>query len=225
MKQFVLPIDKYQAESFLGAIRSKKDVIILWMNAIKAFIANQPASDDDQAASLAIVIRSMSRLFCELNSGEKIFSVSFPFNTKMENSEIIFQSREGIQIDSRVSSQILSLIEGSDILDCKDFSQFIDPIFDATEMDNTLWTLIRELMLTEDAYLRYDKDSSRINGHLHPEHHIDLYYSSSGSFKIGLDEKIDRPTLVSILSIETDCHYLRPVPAHMPTNRGRPNRG
>ncbi|AEA60527.1 hypothetical protein [Burkholderia gladioli] len=213
MKRFDLAIDKYQAEELFGAVRSKKDVIVLWMQAIKIFLANQPAEGDKKTADLSIVVRSMSRLFCELNNGEKIFSVTFPFNSKNIEGRLEFSSREGLLIDSRVSSQILTLIQGNGIFDCVDFNDFIDPIFDATSIDKSLWNLIRELMLVEDAYLRYDKDQIRIQGHTHPEHHIDVYYSSSGSFKIGLDQQIDKASLISILSIETDCHYLRPAEA------------
>ncbi|WP_331692602.1 hypothetical protein [Pandoraea sputorum] len=213
MKRFDLPIDKYQAEDLFGAVRSKKDVVVLWMQAIKSFLANQPASADNKVADLTIIVRSMSRLFCELNNGEKIFSVSFPFTAKIVEEKLEFFSREGLLVDSRVSSQVLTLIQGNGIFDCVEFTDFIDPIFDATSVDSTIWNLIRELMLVEDAYIRYDKDPGRVNGHIHPEHHIDMYYSSSGTFKIGLDQKIDKDSLISILCIETDCHYLRPAEA------------
>ncbi|WP_155634462.1 hypothetical protein [Burkholderia stagnalis] len=219
MKQFDLTIDKYQADELLSSVRTKKDVIILWMNAIKMFLANQPATGENKVADLSIVVRSMSRLFFDLNNGDKIFSIVFPFNTKKNGEQFEFYSREGLPVDSRVSSQIISLIKGNGIFECIEFNDFIDPIFDASTTDNTLWNLIRELMLIEDAYLRYDKDTIRVNGHVHPEHHLDMYYSASGSFKIGLDQRIDKATLISILSIETDCHYLRPAAA--PARRGR----
>ncbi|MBB3261194.1 hypothetical protein F4827_006103 [Paraburkholderia bannensis] len=211
MKRFDLAIDKYQAEELFSAVRSKKDVIVLWMQAIKMFLANQPAENDKKIADLSIVVRSMSRLFCELNNGDKIFSVAFPFNSKSVEGRLEFSSREGVLIDSRVSSQVLTLIQGNGIFDCLDFNDFIDPIFDAADVDNNLWGLIRELMLVEDAYLRYDNDPDQVNGHIHPLHHIDMYYSSSGSFKIGLDQQIDKASLIGILSTETDCHYLRPA--------------
>lgn len=219
MKRFDLAIDQYQADELFGSVRSKTDVIILWMQAIKIFLANQPADGEKKVADISIVVRSMSRLFCELNNGEKIFSVAFPFNSRKEGEKFEFYTRAGLLVDSRVSSQILTLVQGNQIFDCTEFNDFIDPIFDASANDNTLWSLIRELMLVEDAYFRYDKDVARINGHIHPEHHIDMYYSASGSFKIGLDQQIDKASLISIVSIETDCHYLRPaVPA---VRRGR----
>jgi hypothetical protein len=213
-KRVDLPIDRFQAAAFLDSVRTKRDVIVLWMNAIKAFLANQPATAAQQVAELSIVVMSMSRLFCELSEGRKIFSIAFPFSTRTDGDEIAFYSREGILIDSRVSSQILSLVE-SGVLDAQDFSKFIDPIVDAADIDPTLWTLLRELMLAEDAYIRYDWDEKRADGHHHPEHHLDLYYSAGCSFKVGLQGPLDHASLVSILNIEVDCHYL-----HRPSTRG-----
>lgn len=211
-KRIDLSVDRYQATAFLKAIRTKRDVIVLWMNAIKAFLINQPASTAQTAARLSIVVLSMSRLFCELAGGQKISSFSFPFSTRTDGGELSFYSREGIRIDSRVSSQILSLIEDG-VLQAQDFSHFIDPIVQAADIDPLLWTLLRELMLAEDAYVRYDWDEEGADGHRHPEHHLDLFYSSGCSFKVGLRGQLDHATLVSILNIEIGCHYLLPSTA------------
>jgi len=221
-KRYDIGVDRFQAASFLEAVRTKRDVIVLWMNAIKAFLINQPAEGDQLEATLSIVVVKMSRLFCELKGGQKIFSIAFPFTVRYEEAAFSFHSREGVLIDSRVSSQILALIEGGGILNAADFSEFIDPIIEASDIDPKLWTLLRELMLSEDAYIRYDRDSERANGHLHPEHHLDLYYSAGGSFKIGLEGSINQETLIGILNLEADCHYLQPATAFAPAPpRGR----
>lgn len=213
-KQHELNLDRFQAAAFKGAIRTKRDVIILWMNAIKAFLANQPASIAQAEAWLSIVVQSMSRLFFGLRDGRKMFSVSFPFFVRSIDGELLFFSREGIAVDSRASSQILGLImdEGSGVLTAADFLGFIDPILEVADVDPSLWTLLRELLLAEDAYVRYDWDEQRNNGDLHPTHHLDLGYSASGTFKLGLNRAIDHVSLVDILNTESDCHYLVPPP-------------
>jgi hypothetical protein len=210
VKRFDLSIDQYQAESFLEAIRSKQDIIVLWMTAIKAYLVNYPVSEAQSEARLSIIVMSMSRLFCELKGGGKIFSVAFPFSVRYQEEEgFIFASREGIRIDNRVSSEIISLIE-SGVLNAADFSHFIDPIIEAVDVDASIWTLFRELMLAEDAYIRYDWDVERADGHRHPEHHLDFYYSQGSTFKVGLRQGIDHATMMSILDIGSDCHYLLP---------------
>ena len=160
-KHLVLPVDRYQAESFLKAVRTKRDVIFLWMNAIKAFLVNQPAEQAQAVAEISISVMSMSRLFCEVDNGKKIFSISFPFSLRKQDNVVEFYSREGVLVDSQISSQLLALIESGGILEESDFLRFIDPILDAIEIDPSLWVLLRELMLAEDSYVRYDWDTAR----------------------------------------------------------------
>ena len=93
-----------------------------------------------------------------------------------------------------------------------DFSHFIDPIIEASEVDELIWALLRELMVAEDAYMRYDWDEECADGHRHPIHHLDLYYSSGSSFKVGLAAGIDQESLISILDVDVDCHYLHRPP-------------
>ncbi len=211
-KQFDLDIDEYQAATYLSAIRSKRDIVVLWMETIKNFLAGQPAEGPRVSACLTIRVDKMSRLFCTSEGGKKIFSVGFPFSVSFGNDQYRFLSREGVEIDSRISSSIIALIDSSEIFGVQDFCSFIDPILEMSEYDPQLWTLMRELMIAEDGYIRYDRDEIREDGHRHPLHHLDVYYSSASTFKVGLGQQLDQPSLISILDLATDCHYLKPMP-------------
>lgn len=208
-KQFNLDIDKYQAEIYIKSVRSKHDIVLLWMATIKNFLVGQPASGQNGVANLSIHVEKMSRLFCTSKEGAKIFSVAFPFSVMCIDDEYRFFSREGIEIDSRVSSSIISVITSGEIFVSQDFSKFIDPILEMSEFEPSLWALVRELMLAEDCYVRYDWDKDGRNGHVHPEHHLDFFYSNEGTFKVGLEQQIDKGFLASILDSTTDCHYLK----------------
>ena len=204
-------IDRYQIAPYLSAIRSKQDVVILWMKTIKNYLINQQPEADQVGAKLTIEIDATSRLYCQLEDGKKIFSIAFPFGVILKDEIWYFYSREGIQIDNKMSSEIISLVTHSRIFEAQDFSSFIDPIFDMSEYNADIWPLIRELMLAEDAYMRYDWDEERQNGHIHPLHHLDIYYSSAGTFKLGLDQRVERTALSSMLNAQTACHYLKPA--------------
>lgn len=214
-KAFHLAIDRYQADTYVAPIRTKRDIVVIWMETIKNYLIDQPPSPDATAAEISILIDSMSRLFCTLGDGRKIFSIAFPFGVTRILDEYRFISREGVEIDNKVSSIILSLIgkENEGIFSSQDFSQFIDPIIDSSDFHPEIWSLVRELMLAEDGYLRYDWDAVRSDGHRHPLHHLDVNYSNGGTFKVGLNTHVDCNTLISILDAATDCHYLRPASA------------
>ncbi|TQL81338.1 hypothetical protein FB549_2900 [Delftia sp. HK171] len=205
-----IALDKYQAQVFSSPIRCKGDVIILWMNAVKAFLVQQPPLGSDVAASLSIFIATMSRLFCEVSEGRKIYSISFPFTVRVDNGELNFSSRSGILIDSQMSSLVLSLVNTDGVLDATDPYVFIDPVLTAMDINQGAWSLLRELMLAEDGYVRYDWDTVRVNGHLHPEHHLDLCYSNASTFKVGLPRQLTRADFLTILDVDTNCHYLHP---------------
>lgn len=210
-KRLDITLDEHQANQFLQAVRVKRDVITLWMNAIKAFLVQQPADEVDMAAELSVVVSKMSRLFLGVADGRKIFSIAFPFTVRTDGPELQFFSREGILIDSRMSSVVLSLVHTDGVLELQDPYSFLDPILTAMEADQGTWSLFRELMLAEDGYVRYDWDTERVNGHLHPEHHLDFCYSGPSTFKVGLQKQLGREEFLSILDLETDCHYLHSV--------------
>lgn len=211
-KAFHLAIDRYQAATYTEPIRSKRDIVIVWMETIKNYLIDQPPPEAMTAAKTSILIDSMSRLFCTLGDGRKIFSVAFPFGVTRILDEYRFVSREGVEIDNQVSSIILSLVNTEEgIFASKDFSKFIDPIMENSDFNPEIWSLIRELMLAEDGYIRYDWDEARNDGHRHPLHHLDVNYSSGGTFKVGLNAQVDCSALASILDVATDCHYLRPA--------------
>lgn len=210
-KQFDLDIDEYQAAAYMSAIRSKRDVVLLWMETIKNFLVAQPAEGSVMKARLTIYVDKMSRLFCTLDGGRKIFSVGFPFSMILADGHLRFFSREGVEVDSRVSSCIISLVDSGEILSAQDFSKFIDPIVEFSDYDPQIWVLMRELMIAEDGYIRYDWDEARCDGHRHPLHHLDIHYSSASTFKVGISQQINQPLLTSILDATTDCYYLKPT--------------
>jgi hypothetical protein len=209
-KHLNLGLDEYQAQLFLSPIRSKSDVIVLWMNAVKAFLVQQPPLGSHVAASLSIFVYTMSRLFCEAADGRKIYSISFPFTTRLDGTELRFFSRTGIAIDSQMSSLVLTLVNTDGVLDAIDPYAFIDPVLTAMDINQGAWSLLRELMLAEDGYVRYDWDTTRVNGHLHPEHHLDLCYTNASTFKVGLRRQLSQAEFLTILDVDTDCHYLHP---------------
>jgi len=203
-------LDQFQSKPFFDPVRSKSDVISLWMYAIKAFLVNQPVAPSSAMAKLSLVVSSMSRIFCKLGDGRKIFSLSFPFSIlKNDAGEYAFITKERINVDNKMSSLILALVHSDRIFGANDIYQFLEPIDDLGDERQRIWVLLRELMLEEDAYVRYDWDKVRQNGHIHPEHHVDLAYSSYGTFKLGLHQIIDERIFADILDIESDCHYLK----------------
>lgn len=206
MKVYTFNLDQYQAKWAFSPIRSKQDILLLWMNTLKTMLAYVPIGDADAAGRLVLVVSKMSRVF--FISSNKVFSITFPFFTNLTDDTFEFKTHACDQIDNRVTSEIISLIDAGVLSDGNIWS-FVEPIEVACEIDENIWNLLRELMLCEDGYLRYDHDVDRANGHIHPLHHIDVFYANNSTFKIGLLTELSQVDLADLLDVTTACHYLQ----------------
>ena len=208
MKTYEFPFESYQVDWFFSAIRDKKDVITLWMRAIKLMLLKTNVPEDLRAGSMVLTVSKMSRL--SFIGEKKIYSVAFPFFVSESEDGLSFRTTEHPNIDSRVSSDIISLLDDS-LPYSDEVFRFAEPIMDLCAADNNLWALFRGLLITEDGYIRYDHDEARHNGHRHPLHHLDIFYSSNSTFKLGLQRNLEHLEFVNILDIEKDCHYVSPA--------------
>ena len=179
------------------------------MKAIKVMLVGIEFAGEAPSGKLVLVISKMSRLFAV--SEKKVFSVSFPFFVQEDESLLRFYAHSHPEIDSKVSSEILSLLEMDSLLAFPDILNFAEIVSDACQGDELLWGLLRDLLTAEDGYVRYDFDEANANGHIHPIHHLDVFYSNNSTFKLGLPDAIGDVNLADILDLTSDCHYLRPT--------------
>lgn len=205
MKSFEIKVDKFQAGWIFAPIRERGDIIGLLMKIIKIILINSPPPENMIAGSIVLRIEKMSRLF--FISEEKIFSVNMPFLVEQKDGALRFYTNEGYDIDNKLTSEVLELLSSS-MMNCSSILEFADPICEIEGRSPEIWKLFRNLMIWEDGYLRYDLDEKRANGHIHPINHLDIFYSSGATFKIGLAGGINHETLEDILNAETECHYL-----------------
>ena len=79
-----------------------------------------------------------------------MFSINFPFTVTEVKGRRIFRSLQHENIDGKVTSDILALLELGELLNSSDVLQFTEPILDASKGDKNIWGLLTELMLAED---------------------------------------------------------------------------
>lgn len=207
MKRFELLIDSIQANWIFSPIRHRIDIAQLLMKTIKLFLVNCPPTQEMAAGKIILNISKMNRLF--FVSEKKIFSINFPYAAATSEQGFEFKASSGSSIDNKTTSEILQLLSGSAISSSSIY-EFADDIIDVADHSPDIWMIFRDLLMNEDGYLRYDYDNIRQNGHIHPLNHLDVFYSSSSTFKIGLDSEMRNDLLIDILDIGSECHYLRP---------------
>jgi len=204
----IFKVDQYQTAVFTKAIRSRFDILRLWMDSIKIIINYSEPAEEIAAAKIHIHNSRMSRLF--YSSGAKTFSISFPFRVEKIEGLFTVKTASGIDIDSRLSSEILliaSLLKNNGLVNEWALAEHFE---DQGGAASEFWPVLSELLGAEDGYLRFDHDPDpkRLNGHIHPLDHADLFYTNGASFKVGLYKRPDLEEIVDIVNRETDCHYL-----------------
>jgi len=181
--------------------------MLIWVHAIKIIIGYYPPPERAATSHIEIHSARMNRLF--FHSAEKLFSIAFPFKVTNEDGTYLVKTSTGIEIDSRISSDMIAMLEalrGRGFNSEWDFVQYFDE-----DISDLVWPLLTELLDAEDGYMRFDHDPIRVDGHKHPLNHADLFYTNGATFKLGLTKRLNLAEIIDILDRDTDCHFLQPV--------------
>lgn len=217
MKKHKFNISKTILEKFFPKerVKTKAQIIEILMETVRYVLLNPSVSEDKIAGTIILYIDRMSRVFFIHGNEEKYFSIVFPFYTFEDDGKFRFTFQNEIEITSQLISKVIAIIK------CDEFKEkcsldFVTPICEYEEgCDENFWILLRELLLMEDGYIRYDYDlkeyenaKARGEEHMHPLNHLDMFYSSNASFKIGLKNSLLHDDFIDILNTKTDCKYM-----------------
>jgi hypothetical protein len=206
MKTYVFNLNQSLKDKVFSPIRSKQQLVVLLLNAIKTIRINQYISDQDAVGQIVLSISKMSRITFKIEN--KIFSIAFPFKVSESDGQVSIYSESLGEVDSVVISEVIEIFTDESIQNSSCVSEFATHVLEKAELKPGFWPFVKELIYMEDGYLRYDLDVDRENGHLHPEHHLDIFYSSKATFKLGLNEQLNDEELINILNTTTDCRYV-----------------
>lgn len=215
MKRFAYSLQESSIDLFFPheRIKTKTQILKVLLEATRYLLFNKPDSDVS-SSKLVLNIKKMSRLF--FITDFKYYSINFPFTFIINEGTVLINYKNLIDINSKTISDLLSIINDDRFNSavCIDFAEPIDTL--EAEYDSNLWILLKDLLMMEDGYLRFDKDSEGYSKakeqgkeHTHPEHHIDVFYSNQNTFKIGLEKTILYDNFVDYLDNQTDCMYLK----------------
>lgn len=215
MKKIEFELSDSLYEQSLLPIRSKHDLLRLLSHTIK-FLVSSPIPQSVQRSDekkLVLYIDKMSRfLFCVK---DKMFTFHLPLQVDiLATGYLSLRYKDLLEIDSMVSSLLLSIFSQCEIFDgpLESMGERILEVIIDNEWETInffgLSELIKHFILFEPGYLRYDYDPDRANGRLHPEHHLDIFFSSTSRMKVGLHSKINKGWMLDLLDTGTDCKYI-----------------
>lgn len=207
MKLIEIPLSAAISEQFFYPIRTKVQQAQFVLRAMKFFMnLDKLPIPKEPAGKVILSLSKMNRL--TVVRPNKIFSVAFPFTFQTGGGKVTFKSKAVGQVDSIAISLASGVLNDEEVLANDCIAGLADKVLDSSNTVPNLWGFLQELLLYEDGYIRFDRDAANTKGHLHPLDHLDVFYSSNATFKIGLKNIIEDKTLIDILDITTDCHYL-----------------
>lgn len=204
MKSITVPIPDFQEDLFFRATREKTDYAKIVLAAARLLLLNLGDEAAPSTSQLKLIISKMSRLF--VYKIDKYYSVAFPFNVAISDNQVLnIQTFRGTIVDSRCISLAFSFLENEQFILQPAPSLFS---IDCSPIDAVGLSLLEEIFLLEPCYLRYDVDPEHENGNLHPLIHIDINYSSYGTYKLGVSKKLSGASFENVVDILTECLFL-----------------
>ena len=215
MKETIkIPFGVYYQEQFSKPMRRKQDVVSFILGVVNVLLVGE--SDSDSNGTLYLKRNKMNRVFCFMEG--KYFSTVFPFDVEFDENGNFYKVYDSIS-DIRINNRSVALLER--MLEKIDFEESsIDEIIEEAYLDveedgytdkdiDMCFGLILRLLSTELGYIRYDYDPERENGRLHPLYHVDINYSTKGTYKLGMNKKMEVAEFIDMLDTKTDCRYVQ----------------
>lgn len=203
MKIISRDVFPFQENYFFAPIRSKVDYAKVIVMAARLLIVDIKVENVKNPAYFKLIVDKMSRLF--FYKEDRYFSISFPFTVRTDNEIIEITTYTGKKLDNKIISAIIS------ILDSHEFGlnpSLIDFYIEPNNIETSGISILEEIFLFEPSYIRYDNDPTFENGDLHPLIHLDVNYSSYGTFKLGLRSLINEEYFEDLQNTKTGCSFL-----------------
>ena len=194
-------------KNFSFRIDTKKQLIELIRQTIRYILSYKELPDKGIVGKITIYVDKMSRIF--FFTEKKYFSIVLPFLAQKEKDKLRF-SYNGVEIDHSVISKIIRILNNNNFMS-ENIYTFLEVCFEEFENDTNYWTILRDLILMEDGYIRYDIDEKHLNKEqpkLHPLYHCDIFYTNNNTYKIGTNNPLKENHFIDLLNIKTDCYFI-----------------
>lgn len=214
---FYFNLYQYQTDELFKSVSCKKDFLRLKLKLLE-YIHLWTGNKEIVPPYCCIDFDNLKRAFLVNQDGSKIISFSFPFIIKTQtpnynsNNSIVsvhYSGKSGTILPRNISEAYSILLNYS----TREDNLYTELVLD--DEDNIAYDsfrLFEYLLFCEDGYIRYDYDFKNQNAITHPLNHFDIHYSEPSHYKIGLPNRLELNTFLTILDKKKTCYHLNPNP-------------
>lgn len=195
---------------YQNALRDRRDFIWIILNVSKLLLLERVEEIKQiDKGNVIINIDQMSRIF--IIDNKKIHSFVYPFTIVSDHNGQLAIRYYGYNINLTMLSLLITSFNGLRHTNHSDLNSLSDAFLDgfegidSKEYDEDVLSKIYSYLLTfEIGYLRYDYDEENYgkNPVTHPLNHLDINFTSQGTYKIGLNKEVDIIKLIDVLNIQ-----------------------
>ena len=204
-------IEYYLSEDLVDVLfapmRSQQDYLVKLLKFIRYIKIYSYLNVDSSEEKAMLRVNKESRAY--FFSKNKYFSVCMPFHIEEKENDLKFFSKTYGEIDSVVVTDLLSLFEGERNVFNSNFEYIEDNIILRENPRPGLWELIQDMFCYDSGYLRYDHDQENYNEECHPIDHLDIFCSSSSTFKLGVKAGFSEDDFLDLLDSSKPVKFIR----------------
>ncbi len=212
MKEFLYKLEEHEINSFPNVIRNRFGVIKILTLLIDIILYRKPEINTHyQFPYFIIRVDKMSRIF--VFEEKRYYSCNFPFAIHVDDDtmKIVFDNE--FEIDTQILSYITSSTNNNNLSSIDKISEELyERVFDENNDEdiinlyyNRCIRVISKLLSFEIGYLRCDYDDITPDEEVHPLNHIDVNFTTSATYKLGLSDKITPEKLIDLIDGYTKC--------------------
>lgn len=204
-KKYEFYLDETTLDVLLNAVRDKKDILLVLLEATRYLLVAKKVHIESPKGKVCVVVKKRSRIF--IISELKSVSFVMPFTIKEVEGGISF-TYQGVDIENRLISSLITVIRDLDVTNAFDVETFFESVYEEGSQLSSLWGVLRGLLFFESGYLRFDHDKKNANGTIHPLKHLDIFYSQRASFKLGLHDDSRHDCILDVLDEDIAKHFI-----------------
>lgn len=204
MKIIERDIFPFQEKDFFVPIRDKASYARLIVCSARQLLLNSTVHGVNPIGKLKLIVDKMSRLF--FFQAGRYYSVAFPLTVIIEGNEVTeITTYSGQNLEYVNISAVISILDSEFF---RNHPSLLDFPLEPFSIEAMGIYFLEEIMLFEPSYIRYDNDPKNVNEKLHPLDHLDINYSQSGTYKLGLPGSITTDYFENLQNINSICSYV-----------------